>query len=206
MWSLRHPFRGAGRLASRVLRAVRASAPRAGGGGYRGVRPRQPDRSPRDGPGRARVRRATTAGAAGRGRDRPHALLDDRREQVGERAAAHPPRERADGRARPQREPRERRGAPCRADRGRRQARVRSRLRGDRRARRLRRCTARRGRGGRDASATGRLLRDGARRRHARGVPRPVRLPPADARPDRRRLGRCVRDVCARPRRRGRNP
>ena len=40
-----------------------------------------------------------------RARDRAHALLDDRLERLGERAAAAPPRPRAHGRARPQRQP-----------------------------------------------------------------------------------------------------
>ena len=45
-------------------------------------------------------------GPARRARDRPHALLDDRLDALGERAAARPPRPRAHGRARPQRQPR----------------------------------------------------------------------------------------------------
>ena len=46
------------------------------------------------------------SGLQRRGRDRPHPLLDDRLDAVGERAAARPARPRADGRARPQRQPR----------------------------------------------------------------------------------------------------
>ena len=112
---LRHSLGGAGRLASRVLRPVRAPAPRPGVGRDRRLRQRSADRRPRHGARRAGLQRAAAAGAAGRGRDRAHALLDDRREPVGERAAAHPPRPRAHGRARAQRQPRERRGAARRA-------------------------------------------------------------------------------------------
>ena len=52
-----------------------------------------------------------------RARDRPHALLDDRLERVGERAAAAPPRPRAHRRARAQRQPDQRRRAARRARR-----------------------------------------------------------------------------------------
>ena len=138
VWCLRNPFGGAGRLASRILRAVRAPAPRAGVGRDRRLGRRAADRAPRHGPRRAGLQRAAAPGAARRGRDRPHALLDDGREPVGERAAADPPRSRANGRARAQRQPRERRGAACGAARGRREARLGLRLRGDRRARRPR--------------------------------------------------------------------
>ena len=48
---------------------------------------------------------------ARRGRDRPHALLDDRLVALVERAAARPARARAHGRARPQRQPHQRGGA-----------------------------------------------------------------------------------------------
>ena len=64
-----------------------------------------PDRAARPRPRRAGLRRAEAARPARRGRDRPHALLDDRLVAVGERAAARPPRPRAHGRARPQRQP-----------------------------------------------------------------------------------------------------
>ena len=46
------------------------------------------------------------AGAARRGRDRAHPLLDDRRRALVERAAARAPWRRAHGRARAQRQPR----------------------------------------------------------------------------------------------------
>ena len=75
-------------------------------------------------------------GAARRARDRPHALLDDRRERLGERTASAPPRARAHRRARPQRQPRQRRRA---ARRDRQAARLDLGLRGDRRADRRRR-------------------------------------------------------------------
>ena len=54
----------------------------------------------------AGVRRGEARGAARRGRDRPHALLDDRRRALVERAAARAPRRGAHRRARPQRQPR----------------------------------------------------------------------------------------------------
>ncbi len=53
----------------------------------------------------------------GRGRDRPHPLLDDRLDAVDERAAARPARPRPHGRARPQRQPRQHRRAARRARR-----------------------------------------------------------------------------------------
>ncbi len=69
------------------------------------------------GPGHAGVRREEPLGPARRARDRPHALLDDRLERLGERAAAAPPRQRAHRRARPQRQP-DQRGRAARRARG----------------------------------------------------------------------------------------
>ena len=69
------------------------------------------------------------------------------------------------------------------------------RLGGHRGADRARSGPARRGGRERDGAARGRVLGDRARRRHARRVPRPVRVPAARARADRRRLGRRVRDA-----------
>ena len=66
----------------------------------------------------AGLRRAEARRPARPGRDRPHALLDDRLVPVGERAAARPARPRPHGRARPQRQPRQRRRAAGRAARG----------------------------------------------------------------------------------------
>ena len=83
-------------------------------------------------------------------------------------------------------------------------ARLDLRHRGDRRAARPRPGAAPRGRRRRDAPARGRLLDRRDRGRQARRLPRPARHPAAHARPDRRRLGRRVRDVRARPRRRRR--
>ena len=74
------------------------------------------------------------------------------------------------------------------------------------RAARPRPGAAARGRRGDDAPARGRVLGRRDRRRRARRVPRPARHPPAHARPDRRRLGRRLRDLRARPRRRRRRP
>ena len=77
------------------------------------------------------------------------------------------------------------------------------RHRAHRGARRPRSGAARRGGRERDDPARGRVLGHRARRRHARRLPRPARLPPAHARAARRRLGRRVRDVRARSHRRG---
>ena len=76
------------------------------------------------------------------------------------------------------------------------------RLGADRRGDRPRSAAARRGGAGGDGAARGRVLGDGDRRRHAARVPRPARLPPALARPARRRLGGRVGDVRVRPARR----
>ena len=112
---LRHPRAGPRRRAAHVLRPLRAAAPRPGVGGDRRLRERPPDRAARPRPRDAGVRRAHALGPARRARDRAHALLDDGRERVGERAAAPPPRPRAHRRARAQRQPRQRRGAARRA-------------------------------------------------------------------------------------------
>ena len=74
----------------------------------------------------------------GRGRDRPHALLDDGGRALVERAAARPSRPGAHRRARPQRQPDECGRAARRARRGRDPARLDLGHRGDRRADRAR--------------------------------------------------------------------
>ena len=158
----------------------------------------------RDGARRPGLQRAAAPGAPRRGRDRAHALLHDGREPVGERPAAHPSRERADHRARSQRQPRERGGAARGARRRRRPADVGIRHGGDRGAGRPRSGPARRGCRERDGAARGRVLGHRPRRGHARRIPRPLRLPAADARPRRRGLGRRLGDVRARPDRRRR--
>ena len=80
---LRHPLGRARRGPALVLRPLRAPAPRPGGGRDRRLRPRPSDRAPRHGPRGAGLRRGEAAGASRRGRDRAHALLDDRLERTG---------------------------------------------------------------------------------------------------------------------------
>ena len=106
---LRRPRAGPRRRAAHVLRPLRAAAPRPGVGRDRGLRGRAADRAARPRARAAGLRRAEPLRPARRARDRAHALLDDRRQRLGERAAAAPPRPRAHGRARPQRQPRQRR-------------------------------------------------------------------------------------------------
>ena len=74
-------------------------------------RRRPPDRDARPRARAPGLRRAQPLRPPRRARDRAHALLDDRRQRLGERAAAPAPRPRAHGRARAQRQPRERAGA-----------------------------------------------------------------------------------------------
>ena len=103
---------------ARLLRPLRASAPRPGVGGDRHLRGR-----PHHHPARHRarlpgLRRAEAAGARRRHGDRPRPLLDHRRRLVGELAAGLA-RRRARGRARPQRQPDQRGRALQRAARAR---------------------------------------------------------------------------------------
>ena len=78
---LRRPGAGPGRRAAHLLRPARAPAPRPGVGRNRGQRGRPPDRATRPRARRAGVRRAEPVRTARRARDRPHALLDDRRQR-----------------------------------------------------------------------------------------------------------------------------
>ena len=103
-----------------LLRAVRAAAPRPGGGRHRGQRRlrRGGLQGPR--PGRPGLRRADPGQPARPHRDRPHPLLHHRRLQLGERAAdaARPSdqRRRHHDRAGPQRQPgQHRRAGPRRS-------------------------------------------------------------------------------------------
>ena len=199
---LRHPLGRARRGAALLLRPLRAPAPRPGGGGDRGLRPRPADRAPRHGPRRPGVRRGEAAGAPGGRRDRAHPLLDDRLERLGERAAARASRPLPHGRDRPQRQPDQHDGAAGRARRRRDRARRHLRHRGDRGADRERpRADRGSGRAG-DAAARGRLLGRRALGGEAARLPRPAGDPAARARPAGRRLGRRVRDVRLRPDRR----
>ena len=140
MRRLRRPRAGTRRRPPLVFRPLCAPASRPGVGGDRGQRRRATDRAARPRPRAAGVRRAEPLRPARRPRDRPHALLHDRRQRLGERAAASAPRARSHRGARPQRQPRQPRGAA----RARRQAaRVVVRLGGDRGADRRRRAAAR---------------------------------------------------------------
>ena len=199
---LRHPRARPRRRPRHLLRAVRAPAPRPGVGRDRRLRRGPPDRPARHGPRHAGLRRAEAPRPARRRGDRPHALLDDRLDPVGERAAADPARPRAHRRARAQRQPRQRRRA-TRAARGRGDhARHDLRHRADRRADRQR-PGADRGRGGqRDGQARGRVLVRRPLGRQADRLPRPPRLPAALPRPRGRPLAARVRDERARQRRR----
>ena len=153
---LRGARTGPRRCAPDLLRPARPAAPRPGVGRDRRQRGRQADCAARPRPRRAGVRRTQPLRPARRTRDRPHALLDDRWQRLGERAAAAASRSRADGRARPQRQPRQRRGL---APNGRQAARFELGLRGDRGADRRRRASARAGRTGGDDAADRALRR-----------------------------------------------
>ena len=196
------------RRAPRVLRAVRAPAPRPGVGGHRRGRPRRRHHhAARARPRLAGLQGARPARAARRPRDRPRPLLDDGLQRVGE-LPARPPlrrlgREPPRARAGPQRQPHQRRRAPRRAARARRHLPVDVGLgdhrgaAGDPPGRRPRGRDRRR-----PAAPAGRLL-DG---RHGPGarlrLPRPRRRPAARARPPRRALLRRDRVLRARHHRR----
>ena len=190
------------RRPARVLRAVRAPAPRSGVGGHRRVgRGPHHDRA-RPRPRVTGVRRGEAARAAradGRG---PRALLHHRVVGVGERAArvalGSPP-----GGARAQRQPDQRGGAPRRAHRRRRPVPRHLRLGDHRRAALHSRGGAHRGRARRgDAEAPGRLLHgrddEGLRGR----VPRRRRTAAAVARHAGRQLLRGLRELRLRHHRR----
>ena len=104
---VRHPRPGPRRRPPRLLRDVRPAAPGAGERRDRGLGRTEGDRAPRDGARVAGVRRVQAARPRGRGRDRPHALLDDRLGDLAELAADRPAPSRPDRRARPQRQPHE---------------------------------------------------------------------------------------------------
>ena len=199
MRRLRHPCPRTRRRAHRLLRPVRASAPRAGVGGHRRLRPRPDDDAARHGPRDAGVQRGEAARPARRDRDRARALLDNGLDALVERAAGRAPRSRAHSRARSQRQPHERRGAPRRASSPGRARVLYLRQRADRRAGRDGRGAAHRRRRECDAKARGRVLVRGAGRGEAARLPRSARLPSAGARPHRRRLARRVRNLRARP-------
>ena len=143
------------------------------------------------------------SGTSGRSGDRPHPLLDDGlHEWANAQPLIHHGRARTialghngnltnvDG-------------AAGRASGRRREALVDFRLRADRRADRKRRRAARRSRRRRHAQARRRVLGVALVEGTLDRVPRPARLSPARSWPDRRRMGRRLRDVRARPRRRG---
>ncbi len=111
-------------------------------------------------------------------------------------------RARSYGRARAQRQPDERSRAPRGACRARRPRSLDVRQRDDRGADRARRRAARGGSRTHDREARRRLLVRRARGEPADRVSGPARHAAALPRPDRRRLGRGLRDVRARPRRR----
>ena len=191
---------GPGRGSSHVFRPARAAAPRPGVGRDRSQRREQADGAARPRARRPGLRRTKPLGTAGRSGDRAHALLDDRRQWVGERPAPAAPWPHPDRRARPQRQPRQRRSAA--ADGG--QApRLELGLGGDRRVDRRRRTAARTGRAGGDGEADGRGDGRRPRRRTAVRVPRRPRISPARARAARRRSGDRIGDLCAGARRRG---
>ncbi len=101
-------------LQARLLRALRAAAPRPGVGRHRGQQ-RPPDPGLQGhGPGLAGLRRLHARVAQGPPRDRPLALLHDRREHLAERPADVPPDRRRLDRAGPQRQPDQHPRAPRR--------------------------------------------------------------------------------------------
>ena len=204
MRRLRHSLCGPRRRAARLLRALRAPAPRPGVGRNRRVRRRTPHRPSGHGPRHPGLRRAEAARTPRRPRDRAHALLHHRLDPLDERAAPCPARTGAHGGARAQREPDERDRPARRARGGRDPPGLDLRYGGDRRARRRRRVAARRRGRRRDAPAGGRVLRRRALGGEAARLPRRARIPPPVDRPARRGLGRRLRDLRARPRRRRR--
>ena len=108
----------------------------------------------------------------------------------------------AHGRARPQRQPRPTPPSCATSSRAGRPLALDLRHRGDRRADRERPGAARGGGRARDGAARRRVLGRRALRGHARRLPRPARHPAALPRAARRRLGRRLRDLRARPHRR----
>ena len=94
-----------GRRQADLLRALRPAAPRPGVGRHRGQQ-RPPDPGLQGhGPGLAGLRRDDARLAQGPPRDRPRALLHDRRQHLAERPADVPAHRRRLDRARPQRQP-----------------------------------------------------------------------------------------------------
>ncbi len=157
------PGRDVSRLA--FFAPPRAPASWPGERRHRGHRRRARHGAAGSRPGRHGVRRAVAAQPVGSFGHRARALLDDRFEQVGERAAGHPQPRRGPGRARPQRQPDQHRRA-ARADRQRSPAAAGDdRLRTDRRAvgaraRRAAGC----GRGGRSDASSARSRPSRSRR------------------------------------------
>ena len=177
----------------RLLRPLRASAPRPGVGRDRDLRGRPHHDDARLRPRLPGLRRGEAEGARGRHGDRPRPLLDHRRRLLGERAAGLARRRPRAG-ARPQRQPDQRGRALERAEGERDRLPRHLRLGDHRGAALLQRGPLHRGRGRRrDAAARGRLLDRGDDQARDRRLPRPARGAAALARtarrPLRRRLG-----------------
>ncbi|CAA9511452.1 MAG: Amidophosphoribosyltransferase, partial [uncultured Solirubrobacterales bacterium] len=189
--------------ATRLLRALRASAPRSGVGRDRHERRVRPHHDPaRPRPRLTGLRRVEAAGARRRHGPRTRSVLDHGLIGMGERPADLPLRP-SRARARPQREPDQRRRPSRRAERRRGPAALDLRLRADRRADldprgRNRRGRRRRGR----PAARGRTLDRDHDPRRRRRLPRPARPAPALARPPRRPLLRRLRELRLRHHRR----
>ncbi len=203
---LRHPRARARRRAARVLRALRAPAPRPGERGHRRLRRPPGAHGARHGARRAGLRRGQAAGATRPRGDRPRALLDDRIGALDELAADRRPPARTHGCAGAQRQPHQHDRAARGADGAGREARLDLRHRGHLRAHRASPGVARRGRGARHGAHPRRVLRGRAERGHAARLPRSRRHPPARARRPRRLAGRGLRDPGARHHRRDRDP
>ena len=105
LWRLRRLGPGRGRRQAHLLRPLRPAAPRPGVGRHRGQQ-RPPDPGLQGhGPGLAGLRRVDARVAQGPPRDRPRALLDDRRQHLAQRPADLPPHRGRLDRAGPQRQP-----------------------------------------------------------------------------------------------------
>ena len=207
-----------GRRQADLLRPLRPAAPRTGVRGHRGQQ-RAPDPGLQGhGAGLAGLRRVHAGVAEGTPRDRPLALLHDRRQHVAERPADLPAHRRRLHRARPQRQPDQHpRARPDghRPPRPRRRAAAahprhrdldqRHRAR-HRAARAPPRHVAGAARAGGPPAAARRLLLRLDERGHALRRARPAGHPPAGARPPRPRLGGRQRGRRPRDDRRQRGP